>query len=97
MARVLTARYRWSVASRVAAALVGGYGFTWLFTATLGLLLHQTVRMPKVDAVLVATMTGFVAYPALVVAIFTARSAARVWAGLIAAAAITALVLAGIA
>jgi hypothetical protein len=94
MARKLSPSYRWSVASRVVAASAGGYVFAWLFTAALALILRDGWAMPRVDAMLSATMVGLLVYAAAAIAVFYARSATRAWIGLLIAAGSAALLLA---
>lgn len=78
------ARYRWSVASRVLAATLGGYAVTALATAVLALLLPRIAGMARVDAVLAATLSNFAIYAGVAMAAFSLRSAARVWVVLVA-------------
>lgn len=73
--------YRWAVASRVLAAIFGGYLLTSLITALLGFLLPG----PRAEAVLTATMLGFAFYAGIVVWVFSASTATRAWRGLLAA------------
>ncbi|CAD5106409.1 DUF3649 domain-containing protein [Zestomonas carbonaria] len=68
----------WSVLSRTLAALLGGYLFTYAFTAALARLLP----LDKVDAMVVATLLSFVLYTLVILWAFACRSAWRVWAGL---------------
>lgn len=81
--RILSARDRWAVCSRVLAASAGGYAFTWLATAALALLLRDGWAVARADAVLTAAMTGFVVYTVVIIAVFHARSATRAWVGLL--------------
>lgn len=71
----LTAAYRWSVASRVAAAALGGYALGSAATVLLALLWP----VPKAQGVLWATMLSFAVYTAAVIWVFCARSATRAW------------------
>lgn len=73
-----SARYRWSVASRTLAAVVGGYAHTSLFTVALSMLLAQ-LGMNLAEAVLATTMGSFMYYAVLIMAVFHARSATRGW------------------
>lgn len=77
-----SARYRWMVASRALAAIVGGFVLTSLITAVLSLLLPRITATPKAEAVLIATLISFVLWTCIVLWIFTARSARRVWVGI---------------
>ena len=64
-----------SIASRTLAAFVGGYALASAFTAffSLALPLHPS------EAVLTASMLGFVVYVAAILCVFGAKSAARAW------------------
>ena len=75
-------RYRWMVTSRVLAAALGGYAVTALLTAVLSLLLPRIAGSSVVSGVLGATLWSFVLYTAIVIWVFSARSATRAWAGL---------------
>lgn len=75
----LSARYRWTVASRVAAAALGGYALSSAATVLMALLWPA----PKAQAVLWATMLSFVIYTVVVIWAFTTRSATRAWAGML--------------
>lgn len=82
----LTAAYRWSVASRVLAAAVGGYALTSAATVLLALVWPA----PKAQAVLWATMISFTVYTVVVIWVFCTRSAGRAWLGLLLATAVCA-------
>jgi hypothetical protein len=89
----MTARRRWSIASRVLAAVVGGYALTSLLTLALPLGLAP-LGVNQAQALLAATTASFVAYAAIVMTVFHARSAARAWIGMtIAALPLAAIVL----
>jgi len=77
----LTARYRWSVISRVIAAVFGGYVLTSLLSITLSLLL-SLVGVNKAEAVLAMSMASFLMFAFIVMAVFHARTAMRAWIGL---------------
>ena len=77
-----TARYRWMVASRVLAAVVGGYAVTSLATAVLALLLPRVGVGSQASGVLAATLWSFALYTAIVIWVFSTRSAKRAWVGL---------------
>ncbi|TLX56183.1 iron transporter [Stutzerimonas nosocomialis] len=68
----------WPVVSRILAALLGGYLFTYAFTAALARLLP----LGKADAVVVATLPAFLIYTLAILWAFGCRSARRAWAGL---------------
>lgn len=80
------ASQRWSVALRALAAILGGYGVIWLATAALSVLLPAVFDMSPVDAVLAVTMSSFLIWAVIAMAVFNARSARRAWAGLLLAA-----------
>jgi hypothetical protein len=66
---------RWGVASRVLAALLGGYLVAWGSTAFLILALP----MSRVDRVVTASLLCFAVWCAAAVYAFAARSAWRAW------------------
>lgn len=73
------ARYRWSVASRVLAAALGGYALT----SSLTVLLSLVWPLPKGQAVLAASMLSFTLYAVAVIWVFSVRSATRAWLGML--------------
>ena len=76
------ARYRWAIASRVLAAIFGGYALSALFCATVGLaLMHAGAS--RLDAVMTATMLAFVVHSIAAIWAFRARSASRLWVGMV--------------
>jgi hypothetical protein len=64
-----------SIASRALAALLGGYALASAFTAFFSLALPLSPG----EAVLTASLLGFVVYVAAVIAVFGAGSATRAW------------------
>jgi hypothetical protein len=68
----------WPTLSRVVAALIGGYLFTYAFTAALARLLP----MDKVDALVVASLPSFLIYTLAILWAFACRNAWRAWAGM---------------
>ncbi len=60
------------------AATVGGYAVVSLIAAALSLCLP----MPRLEAVMTATLVGFLVYAAIIMSVFHARSAGRAWLGL---------------
>jgi len=78
-----SANWRLSVASRAVAAILGGYGFIWLLTAALSLLLPAVLNISPFDSVLAVTMSSFLIWAIVAMAVFHARSARRAWAGLL--------------
>ena len=71
-------RYRLGVASRAVAAIVGAYAMAAASTAVLSLALP----MPRVDAVMTATLLSFAVYTCAVIWVFAARDALRAWLGI---------------
>lgn len=71
-------RYRLGVASRAVAAIVGAYAVAAASTAVLSLALP----MPRVDAVMTATLLSFTVYTCAVIWVFAARDALRAWLGI---------------
>ncbi|MBB4817215.1 hypothetical protein HNP29_000572 [Pseudomonas alcaligenes] len=65
------------VTSRVLAALVGGYAFTYALTAALGRLLP----LHPMDAMVVATLPSFALYTLAILWAFAARDAWWAWGG----------------
>ena len=74
-------RQRLSVALRVLGAVLGGYAFSAALVALLALIL-PLVGMPRSEAVVLASMLGFLIYLALLIWAFAERKLWRVWAGL---------------
>lgn len=66
---------RWLMASRVAAAIGGGYGLM----TTASLLLARILPFAPVEAVMTAMMLSFAIYAAVILWVFATRSVARVW------------------
>ena len=83
----------WPVTARAAAAILGGYGFIWIWTAAFTLLLPRISGMSPFDAVLAVTMSSFLLWSIIAMAVFHARSALRAWAWLLAATAASMLLL----
>ena len=75
--------WRLSVASRALAAIVGGYGFILLLTAAGSLLLPVAFGVSSLDSVLAVTMSSFLIWAVIAMAVFHARSAFHAWAGLL--------------
>ena len=79
-------RYRLTILSRTLAAALGGYALTAAFAGALSLALAQA--MPRVDAVLTATMLAWLVYAAAVAWVFYARPSWGAWLGMLAPAAV---------
>ena len=73
-----------TIVARVLAATVGAFLVCDMLAAAIG----KHLPMGKVDAVLNSTMIGLVAYIGLVIWVIAAKSILRVWAVLVALAAI---------
>jgi hypothetical protein len=72
-------RYRWSVAGRVLAASVGGYALTSTGCSVLAQLLTRFAGISPAVAVLSTTLLSFVIYTVVVLWMFRARNALRMW------------------
>jgi uncharacterized membrane protein len=68
----------WPLLSRITAALLGGYAFTYTFTAAVARLLP----FDPIDAMITATLLSFVVYTLAILWAFACRSLFKVWAGL---------------
>ncbi|MFV0278248.1 MAG: DUF3649 domain-containing protein [Parahaliea sp.] len=73
------ARYRWMVASRVLAAVVGGYALSSAATVLLALIWP----LPQAEAVLASTTLSFALYAGVLVWIFAAERLRTIWLGLV--------------
>lgn len=72
--------WRWpGIASRVLAALLGGYALGALVTVACAVLLP----LPRAEAVVTGMMLSFAAYAGAFVWVFAARDACRAWAGVL--------------
>lgn len=80
--RLTSPARRWSIAARAAAAIIGGYGFIWLFTAAMTLAL-RAAGLAAADAVLAVTMSSFLIWAVIAMAVFHMQTARRAWAGLL--------------
>ncbi|AXI02189.1 DUF3649 domain-containing protein [Aquirhabdus parva] len=73
------ASYRWMVASRCGAAILGGYVFASAITVFLSLALPG----PRAEVVLFASLLSFIFYLLAVIWAFAAKTAWRAWLWLI--------------
>ncbi|MFV0278906.1 MAG: DUF3649 domain-containing protein [Parahaliea sp.] len=71
--------YRWLVASRVLAAVLGGYALTSAATVLLALIWP----LPQAEAVVASTLLSFTVYTCVIVWIFATRRLRTVWLGLV--------------
>lgn len=67
---------------RLLGAVFGGYALTALTVAAAGAILAR-LGMARSDAVVLAAMLGFVVYLGLLLWAFSAKSAVRLWLGMI--------------
>lgn len=74
-------RYRMAVASRSLLACAGGYALASVSTAALTLALVGT--LPRVDAVMTATLLSWLVYACAIAWAFYARTAWRAWQGVL--------------
>ena len=74
-------RYRWAVAARALAATFGGYALSSAVAAGGGLALARS-GSSSVDAVLWATMLGFIAHALAALWAFGCANARRAWLGI---------------
>ncbi len=81
------ARYRLAVASRSAAAILGGYALASATAACLAVWLP----LSRADAVIAGQMLAFVAYACAALWVFATHSAWRAWVGVLAPAAVLGL------
>lgn len=70
---------RWSIFSRVMAAILGGYLLTSIVIALLAIMLPGS----RAEAVLTAMLLSFLIYACVVMWVFACRSASRAWAGVL--------------
>jgi len=66
------------IASRVVAAILGGY----IFASIVALLLARILPVPAADALMVALLMSFLLYALAVLWVFAARTASLAWLGL---------------
>lgn len=74
-----TASYRLAIASRITAAILGGYALATLFSIALAGL----PAVHRADSVLAALLLSFAIYTAAILWAFAARSAWFAWLGLL--------------
>lgn len=65
----------WNIASRVLAALVGGYAVAYAVTAFLAVYLP----LARPDRVVFSSLASFAVWTAVAIYVFAARSATRLW------------------
>ena len=75
----LSTAYRWAVASRCAAAIVGGFALTSALAWLLAALLLRTGAMPRAEATATSTLASFAVWAAVIVWAFHAGSLRRLW------------------
>lgn len=69
----------WSIASRVLAALLGGYAIAYAFTAFFSVYLP----LDRADRVVYASLSCFAVWTAAAIYVFAAKSATRAWLWLV--------------
>jgi hypothetical protein len=77
-------RQRLAVTLRVLGAVLGGYAFSAAFVALLALALPRVTGLPRSEAVLLASMLGFLVYLVALIWAFAERRLWRPWAVFIA-------------
>ena len=78
----LTADYRWRIAARCVAAIVGGFALTSVASIVLALALVRSGAMSRMDATATATLTSFALWVGVTMWAFSAASVRRVWLNL---------------
>ncbi len=76
--------YRLSIASRILAAIVGGYALTTLITFILPMVL-PLIGVNPAEAMLWGLMMSFLIYAAIIMAVFHLRTAKQAWIWLVGA------------
>lgn len=71
---------RLRVLSRVLAAVLGGYAFSAACVALLSVVLPTVFALARSDAVILASMLGFLVYLGVLIWAFAQQRHARVWA-----------------
>jgi len=71
---------QWGIASRVVAAIGGGY----VLASLMSIVLARSLPLPSATAVMTGMLLSFLFYACAVLWVFAARSAGRAWAGLLA-------------
>lgn len=79
-------RYRFGVAARAIAAILGGYGVAALSAVVLALCLPAAFGMARSEATMTGTLASFLVFVLAVMWVFAARTALRAWSGLVIAA-----------
>jgi hypothetical protein len=72
-------QYRWQIAMRVLAAMLGGY----VLANAASILLSFIVPMTRSDAVMTAMLVSFAIYTGAVLWVFAVRTLSKAWLGLI--------------
>jgi uncharacterized membrane protein YccF (DUF307 family) len=74
-----TAASPWSVASRVIAAIGGGY----LLASLMSVVVARALPLPQATAVMTGMLLSFLFYASSALWVFAARTATRAWLGLV--------------
>ncbi|MGX9462696.1 hypothetical protein ACWXWU_15905 [Shewanella sp. A14] len=69
---------RFALISRIMAAIIGGY----ILTNLLAILLSYLLPMPQSERVLTAMLVSFVIYTAVILWVFTTKTATKAWIGI---------------
>ena len=77
--QTLPLSYRMSVASRIIAAVVGGYALSTITTFIFAYILPGG----RAQGLLMGMMISFAIYTAVIIWVFATRSAVRAWVGLV--------------
>ena len=85
--------HRLSVSLRVIGAVLGGYALSAALVALLAVALPRLVGWPRSEAVLLASMLGFLIYLGALVWAFSQRCASRIWGVFVVGTAAAALLL----
>ncbi|MEN0037673.1 MAG: DUF3649 domain-containing protein [Cellvibrio sp.] len=71
-------RYRWQIAFRTLAAILGGYALANISA----ILLSYLLPMPKSDAVMTGILLSFAIYTCAIMWVFAVQSVHKAWLGL---------------
>ena len=71
--------YRWHVASRVLAAVLGGY----VLTSLIGIFLSLALPLSRSDSVNITNTLGFAFYTGAIIWVFSVATVRRAWLGLV--------------
>jgi len=72
---LLHPHYRWLMASRIFAAVAGGY----VFATAMTVLLTYLLPMPQKDALMLATILSYIIYPIAIIRVFSVTTVRQAW------------------